>query len=182
MKIFGVGLHRTGTKSLSSALEVLGFRVIHYPDDSRTEYELKNGCKYLSVLNDYDALTDLPAAAFYQELDKAYLGSKFILTVRHSNPWIQSVSRHLAEVENIGWPPEKKKYDAFLLQRIYGCTKFDPKIFEDRFQSHATEVTEYFSNRLNDFLKFNICDGQGWEPLCRFLELAVPKCPFPRDQ
>lgn len=181
MKLFGVGLHRTGTKSLSSALEILGLRVIHYPDDPCTEHELKNGCAELSVLRDYDALTDLPAAAFYRELDKAYPGSKFILTVRKTNPWIQSVSRHLAEVDSIGWPPEKQRYDEFLLQRIYGCARFDPKNFEKCLNSHAQEVDKYFSNRPNDFLKLSICDGEGWEHLCRFLKVPVPNCPFPWD-
>ncbi len=182
MKVFGIGLHRTGTRSLSSALEVLGFRVIHYPDDPRTEYELRSAGCVLSVLRDHDALTDLPAAAFYRELDRAYPGSKFILTVRQTRPWLQSIRRHLAEVENIGWPAEKQQYDKFLLQRIYGQTTFDASRFAKRLESHSREVVGYFRNRSNDFLAMSICGGDGWGALCDFLGMPVPDRLFPWDR
>jgi len=43
MKVFGIGLSRTGTYSLSKALDVLGFYTIHYPIDPTTLLALFNG-------------------------------------------------------------------------------------------------------------------------------------------
>jgi hypothetical protein len=42
-KIFGIGLSRTGTLSLTSALQVLGIETEHYPNDLQTQEELKRG-------------------------------------------------------------------------------------------------------------------------------------------
>ena len=42
-KIFGVGLSRTGTRSLTQGLQMLGFDAIHYPGDETTYAELSNG-------------------------------------------------------------------------------------------------------------------------------------------
>src|SRR5207237_3908 len=47
VKVFGIGLSRTGTTSLTRALELLGYRAKHYPTAE-------------SHFEEYDALTDTP--------------------------------------------------------------------------------------------------------------------------
>src|SRR5205085_2716068 len=92
-KIFGIGLSRTGTTSLTQALELLGYRTVHGPADHVTQLEFyeffATGSQgvHLSVLKEHDALTDAPVCCLYRALDKAYPGSKFILTIREKQSW-----------------------------------------------------------------------------------------------
>jgi hypothetical protein len=38
-KVFGIGLSRTGSMSLTEALTILGFRALHFPADPVTQRE-----------------------------------------------------------------------------------------------------------------------------------------------
>jgi len=49
-KIFGIGLRRTGTKSLAGALNLLGIRTKWFPQDAQTYRELIMGEYRLSIL------------------------------------------------------------------------------------------------------------------------------------
>ena len=69
MKIFGIGLSRTGTKSLSEALGIMGFKTAHYPCDRKTYIELTTGNYTLSILKKFDGITDITAVPFYPQLD-----------------------------------------------------------------------------------------------------------------
>ena len=57
MKIFGVGLPKTGTTSLSEALRILGYTSIHYP----TSFD---------QIKEFDSATDSFVAINYKKLDK----------------------------------------------------------------------------------------------------------------
>ena len=90
-KVFGIGLSRTGTQTLNRALQMLGYEAAHYPPI--TCYRLGRALLDLDEAGKYDALTDIPVARFYKELDSAFPGSKFIMTVRNPDDWIESVER-----------------------------------------------------------------------------------------
>ena len=81
-KIFGIGLSRTGTKSLTSALETLGLKISHFPTDRRTFKELYSGHYNLSILGDVDGITDVTVAPYYAQLEKVFPDALFILTER----------------------------------------------------------------------------------------------------
>src|SRR3954451_20670364 len=95
-RIFGLGLSRTGTTSLTDALELLGYRTIHFPADGRTRNEMlaffatTGGPLRLSLLESADALTDTPVCATFEALDATYPGSRFILTTREKDSWLES--------------------------------------------------------------------------------------------
>jgi hypothetical protein len=93
-KIFGIGLSRTGTKSLTSALHVLGLKAIHYPEDETTLRELTEGNYQFSLLEHFDGITDITVSAFYPQLDQLFPNSKFILTVRDKESWLKSLEKH----------------------------------------------------------------------------------------
>jgi hypothetical protein len=86
--VFGIGLSRTGTGSLSSALNILGWKTIHFPSDSLTFQNLCYGNFNLPILQSYNAITDTPAAAYFAQFDITFPGSKFILTVRDVDTWL----------------------------------------------------------------------------------------------
>src|SRR6186713_1622253 len=99
-KIFALGLSRTGTSSLNEALRVLGHRAVHFPDDAASQTEITKFLARrtpelrLSLLTSMDALSDTPICATYQALDRAYPGSRFILTVRDKESWLESCHQY----------------------------------------------------------------------------------------
>jgi len=84
VKIFGIGLHRSGTSSLAAALRVLGYRTLQTPISVFND--INQPC-----LEENDAFTDLPIPLLYKELDQKYPGSKFICTIRDVDKWLASV-------------------------------------------------------------------------------------------
>ena len=93
-KILGVGMHKTGTKSFANALRTLGYRVTgpfgvneHHAPDTTLRHALK-------TIEEYDAAQDNPWPFLYREIDAAYPGSKFVLTLRDPDDWIRSVVNH----------------------------------------------------------------------------------------
>ncbi len=133
-KVFGIGLSRTGTRSLTFALQVLGFDVCHYPADAETFYELAHAKYDFSVLDEHDGITDITVAPYYAQLDKLYPGSKFILTVREKPSWLKSCRNHwwdrpaFPKVET----PEQETYmktRRLLRAAVFGCYEFDVERF-----------------------------------------------------
>ncbi|TYR78274.1 hypothetical protein FZC66_20125 [Priestia megaterium] len=90
-KVFGIGLSKTGTKSLSKALKILGYKTVHFPlirtNVEEAEYNL-------DILENYDAIADIPTAGLFPHLDIRYPKSKFILTIRNKEDWLNSCERY----------------------------------------------------------------------------------------
>lgn len=183
-KIFGLGLSRTGTRSLTGALQVLGYDTSHYPIDEDTYTELSNGQYDLTLLKYHDGLTDITTVPFYQQLDKAYPGSKFILTVRDKDAWLRSCANHW-----FNRPAFKHTDDPddevhmlmrqFLRSAVYGCYNFVPERFSWVYDQHVAAVKDYFKDRPDDLLILDICSGEGFEKLAPFLGREIPTEPFP---
>ncbi len=161
-KIFGIGLSKTGTTSLARALEILGFRTVHSPRKSYL-YEKRRGLPYFSTLEEYRGFTDFPCWAIYKEVDILYPGSKFILTVRNPHDWYVSRKKHykarLKQDIKLDWDMSKKSMDKLL--------------------KHNQEVMGYFKRRKKDLLVLDIAKGEGWDKLCRFLQVQEPSLTFP---
>ncbi len=179
-KIFGLGLPKSGTSSLHSALTELGFRSNHNPDDKVTEQEIRDSNYKLSVLNKYDALMDTPIPALFAQLDNAWPDSKFILTVRPIDDWINSV-RHAGFNQPYARPKKGSTVD-FYNTLLFGTNVFNEERFRWVYETHHHTVQRYFSGvRENRLLILDLGKGDGWEKLCKFLEKPVPKNPFPRS-
>ena len=178
MKIFGIGLSRTGTQSLTKALNVLGYNAIHW-------YDTKTIIKYLdkkqlsidfNKLEQYDAFTDIPIARIYKELDVCYPNSKFILTVRDMDSWLSSCRNHFKYLEVL--LPNKTAKALHL--DLYGTVHFRKKKFKEAYTRHLKDVLNYFKGRERDLLVIDICGGEGWEKLCPFLNKPLPNQAFPK--
>lgn len=178
MKIFGIGLHKTGTTSLSSALQILGYNTIRFP------YKfLKSSNGELSLdynkINKYDALCDTPIAYFYKELDKKFPNSKFILTIRDLEKWAKSAKKHFSITRAILRENFRGKEVKDYIIRLFGTDVFDYEKFVETYKNHNKQVQDYFSNRKEDILLINICNGGGWDKLCSFLKKPIPEEKFP---
>lgn len=164
-KIFGIGLSRTGTTSLHHALEILGYRSIHYPPLDRIH----------EVLEDHDAASDTPVACIFRELDCRYPDSRFILTVRDYRSWLASTKRFF------GGPMPHEEWRREVRLKTYGRLEWDRRAFLRAYHQHVETVLDYFEQRPGALLVLDIIGGEGWEPLCDFLEVPVPHVPFPHE-
>ena len=95
-KIFGLGIGRTATKSLTAALEILGYNSLHWAPDQATATEVISGAKVSRITEQRDAIIDtiLPLI-HYREYAMRFPTSKFILTSREPESWLQSMRRHM---------------------------------------------------------------------------------------
>ena len=179
-KIFGIGLSKTGTSSLDRALNELGIPSIHYPHDPTTYDELTRGEYRLSVLSTHQGVTDIPVAPFYPQLDQVWPGSKFILTVRETDSWLNSIENHWSFMRE--WADRDayfRRFSEFITACVYGAHAFQRERFLYVYRQHESAVRAYFDGREEDLLVFNVCGGEGWDQLCPFLDLPVPDRQFP---
>jgi len=177
-KIFGIGFHKTGVSSLAIALKILGFRtnkgVLPLRElMNKQEYiELLKNKEYqiyYDVLENYDATLDNPWYILYKELDQKFPNSKFILTIRDDNKWLDSAKNFFSGNKNE------------IHQIIYGVTHIESNedLYLNRYKKHNQEVLKYFKGRENDLLILNWENGDGWKELCSFLNKPIVKLPFP---
>jgi len=168
-KVFCIGWHKTGTTTLGEALLMLGFNVVGARLDLADP--LMNGDVGLLMkeAEKYKAFQDVPWAALFRELDQEYPGSKFILTVRDENKWLNSASNHF----------EDKYYK--LHEWLYGVGKLrgNEDIYLKRYRKHYKEVDEYFKDRPDDLLVIDWSKEVGWKHLCQFLNKPIPAKSFP---
>lgn len=173
--IFGIGAGRTGTQSLNEALNILGYNSIHFPEDFQTYEEIRKAKFNLSIFDSYNALTDLQAALYYEQFDRLYPESKFILTIRPSDEWIASATLHF-DRHHATFTDNTK----MLLTHFFGTYEV---VNQERwvfcYERHNRNVLEYFRDRPQDLLILHLCEGEGWRKLCRFLEVPLPNVPFP---
>jgi hypothetical protein len=181
-RIFGIGMHKTATTSLHLALDVLGINSAHWKNAhwAKAIWDEMHTWGTSLTLEKHYALSDLPITTLYEKLDKGYPGSKFILTVRNENRWLESVKNH--------WSPEHNQFraawstDSFthkIHKAIYGQKHFDAEIFLARYRRHNAEVREYFKHRPDDLLVMDMDSNPGWLDLCNFLDKPIPDCVYP---
>lgn len=179
-KVFGLGLSKTGTSSLTEALNRVGVKTIHYPHDTQTYEQLRNGDYDLHILESYQGATDISVAPYYAQLDRAWPGSKFVLTVREKVSWLRSAELHWRlMLETWNRHPEFRRFTEFIVACVYGSIAFSRDRFSFVYDTHAQNVLRYFQDRPDDLLVLDICGGEGWEALCPFLGVPVPEEPFP---
>lgn len=188
-KVFGIGLSRTGSMSLTEALKILGFRAVHFPADPVTQSEYfeffahPSGTLRLSLLDRYDAVTDNPLSCVYRQLDRAYPGSKFIWTVRDKQSWLHSCElwweRSVIPFMEHDHAAVLRPFMELVGTQVYGSAHFDARLFSAAYDAQMTEVPGYFRGRDQDLLTLNVCAGDGWPQLASFLGTAVPGVVFP---
>ena len=176
-KVFGIGLSKTGTTSLTKALNIVGIHSIHFPHDERTLHELQRGEYRLSILDEYQGASDTPVAPFFAQLDSAWPGSKFILTVREKTSWLRSAEAHWEVIlaKRRATDVAFKAFCDFINASVYGCIDFNAERFTYVYDMHLRQVKEYFANRPDDLLVLDICAGKaGWSDLADFLGVHPP--------
>ena len=192
LKIIGAGFGRTGTLSLKKALEQLGcgpcyhmFEVVERPDHIARWHRLafEGVMDWDALFADFQSTVDWPAARFWHELAECYPTARVLLSVRDPEAWYKSMTDTIFEalqmpIPTSGSEPRRLQMQMarkLVLQDIFGGS-IEKSHAIAVFNRHNDEVKQAFGpDRL---LVFDV--KEGWEPLCRFLEVAEPNEPFPR--
>jgi len=152
-KIFGIGLSRTGTTSLNNFLLKIGYNVIHYPRQEQL-YEFSN-----------DGATDISVIPYYKDLDRLFPNSKFILTTRDKNQWLDSIAPYLERKR--AW--QQARWQVKLREDIYGTSFPNRDQAARAWDKHGYDVYKYFENRPNDLITIDIVGGDSPKELLKFL-------------
>jgi hypothetical protein len=165
-RIFGIGLSRTGNKSLARALRTLGFDAHHWPTSM---HELEN----------HQAVTDITVSCRFKELDRSHPASLFIYTVRDRPSWLKSCKGHWSRLNKIRGTSKLLPFAERAEIALYGTLQYNESILIEAYERHDKSVMEYFKQRPDDLLVLDIIGGQGWDALCGFLSRPVPSVKFP---
>lgn len=181
-KIFGIGLSKTGTTSLTRALDIMGFSAAHYFNNYSGELLAQRDIAL------YDALTDTPVSYQFEELYERYPDAKFIYTTRPLDKWVPSLLKHIQRVLNIS------SYTGFdevvnganetrhgeLFRDVHNKLYVPYKTPEDAYNAHDARVRKFFAERPEaNFQEINFFKGDGFPELARFLGCPEPDQPFP---
>jgi hypothetical protein len=199
LKVIGAGFGRTGTMSLKLALEQLGFgpcyhmtEVMTRPKHDTMWLALAKGeaSDWRPILDGFDATVDWPSTYFWRRLAADNPEAKIILTMRDPDAWYRSAAatifgrmlefealRAESGLETID--PARRRHmemvNAIIVEDTFGGSLGKENAVRV-FTAHNEAVRrEVQPERL---LVYET--GQGWEPLCRFLGVAVPEAPYPR--
>jgi len=179
-KVFGIGLPKTGTTSLFTAFDLLGYRSATFRHlralDPTSWFDGDFGPDQLAG---YDTVTDAPISAYYPQLDIRYPGSKFVLTLRDVEPWLDSCRRHFDKIEAGAGPSE---FGNLSHLAVFGVRRYSADRFRYVHRMHDITARAYFADRPGDLLILDLAAGNGWEELCAFLDRPVPDEPFPHVQ
>lgn len=191
MKIFGIGLNKTGITSLSYALRMLEFKIVQCSFDPELVEKTINSNKYninqfkVKLIDEIDGLTDIQSCILYKQFDHCYPESKFILTTRNKEEWLESCY--------MVYDIKQKIYDKTIIGKIvsptfqklryafYGCD-YDREKWGDIYDKYHQNVFDYFKNRLNDLLVIdvNLSDNEKWKKMCNFLNKKILHIKYPK--
>ena len=168
-RAYGIGLGRTGTRSLQKALQLLGYKeIVHNPP-------------FLPDIVDKEAAIEGITLQSYPVLVELYPDAKFILSMRALDPWLASCKRAFAQFPKELISKDSPYYCAMVRNRLnrYGTVDFDEEKMVIHYFKYHYRVLSFFVNRAHQLLRFNLFDGGGWKQLCSFLECPEPIEPFP---
>jgi hypothetical protein len=192
LTVVGAGLGRTGTNSLKVALEqLLGGRCYHMhelierPGD--TEYWERAAAGELVswdwLRRDYVATVDFPAAMFWRELLADSPDAVVLLSTRDSaQTWWDSYQRTILQSLSGDVPPDRPDWARRRAMNVSVLARLTPGWQReadaiDAYERHNENVRRSVPpDRLIDWRP-----GDGWEPICSVLGVAVPEDPFPHE-
>jgi hypothetical protein len=184
-KVFGIGLSKTATTSLNQALTLLGYDSAHW---TRGGQRVLGWPEFFHA----DAATDTPCAAQFESLYYTFEQSQFVYTVRDIDSWEESIQEHFGMESprelrrlwkkqsfwegNHGW----RWYNSLRWIQIQECLYARHDTWTAAYKEYDQRVRRFFEDKPDDrLLIMNIPEGDGWEPLCDFLDREIPDQEFP---
>ncbi len=170
MKVIGVGLNKTGTKTLGYYLRQLGFRHRTYDYEAFQAYLKGDVAGLLQKMEEYDSFEDWPWPLFFREIDDHFPDARFVLTVRESpEVWYRSLCNMAVRMGPL------KRYE----KHIYGYAM--PQGHREEhiqiYRAHNEAVLEHFGGRPDKLLEICWEEGDDAQKLARFLGVPAPEVP-----
>jgi hypothetical protein len=192
LDVIGAGFGRTGTLSLKLALEKLGFskcyhmaELFGHPEHVPMWAAAHRGepVDWEKLYDGYRATVDWPSCNLWETHAQLYPKAKVILTVRDPEAWHKSVMNTIYQSSKVmlhSDDPNLRRMgewgNEIVWQYVFGGR------VEDR--THAIAVYQAHNARVQATIpkaRLLVLEAsQGWEPLCRFLNVPVPPEPYPR--
>ncbi|KAJ8653579.1 hypothetical protein O0I10_010726 [Lichtheimia ornata] len=163
------------------------------------QYMNKTIVDWEKAYKNYDAAVDWPTCVFYKELMQHYPESRVILVVRSPESWYKSVQRTILPLVRLSrkfkdrmLPEHVKQVRALWLQsfiykdeqqkvpmdvnEVYNFL-FDPAAMRQMYMDHIEDVKRSVPA---ERLLVMTLGRDGWDPLCQFLGVPIPKdLPYP---
>ena len=188
LQVIGAGFPRTGTASLKAALEQLGVGACYHMSECLgrpnhwQQWALAadgGAVDWDELFEGYAATTDAPACHFYEALAAKYPRAKLILTKRDPDRWFESTQATIlsavATQRFAGAPPAFNAMMHKLGWHPADAAMHDREKMIARLTAHEAAVERTIPR--SRLLVFEL--GEGWEPLCEFLDRPIPGSPFP---
>lgn len=203
MKVIGAGLPRTATTTQMFALEQLGFAPCYHMrnllGDLENELPLWQAAEdgnpdWERIFGDAQSTVDWPSARYYAQLMDVYPDAKVLLSVRDGASWVRSmretvwgvyfgdsVLRHVSDARAVIDP----LWRGFL--ELMNRMNWDEESGVLAGDTQSEDGLIAIMDRWNEGVKSTVPADrllvwrpqEGWEPLCRFLDVDVPDEPLP---
>jgi hypothetical protein len=186
LRIIGAGLGRTGTASLQLALQqLLDGRCYHmievftHPEHVSMWHAAVRDepVDWDALFEEYNAAVDWPVCSFWRPLMERYPDALVLLSSRSSaEVWWKSASDTIFEAfRREGFGAEEWRAMVTDLFALHWSPLDDKNAAMAAYERHNAEVRAGVpADRLIDWQP-----GDGWEPICAALGVAVPDDPFP---
>lgn len=190
LEVIGAGFGRTGTLTLKTALEMLGFGPCHHmvevianPQQIPFWNRAAKGeaVDWEEVYGAYRATVDWPGCHFYAQLAERYPKARVILSKRDPERWYDSMRETILpgimQMDPASLTDDNPMlFGGMILARDTFAFDFSKDNVIAAYERHNADVQRRIpAERL---LVFEVT--QGWEPLCAHLGVPVPNAPFPR--
>lgn len=205
-KVFCIGMNKTGTTTMLKTFKKLNFRAAPQIKQEQDIGDINSSNQHLKIKKfcwKYNFFQDLPFSQgnFYQEIDQIFPKSKYILTVRDSEKWFESLCNfHLICFRNMGLNFKNisevkkehiKKFNWIKEGYYYNYTKkfwisefkndqviHDWNLLYNKdhyiyvYEKRNKEIQRYFQKKKEDLLIFNVNENKDILKILDFLNMS----------
>jgi len=213
-KIFGIGANKTGSTSLTAIFKKLNYVVAsQVKQEKLTTLDVQNRDfrTLKNFINKYQFFQDKPISedTTYITVDAMFPKSKFILTVRDSEQWFESMKNFHLKIINKANNTQKEKLTKEDLENFsyieegywIKCNKFswiteidnenkskynyellyNKEHYIKLYEQRNQSILKYFQNKPEDLLVLNVSKEQDISRILNFLKISKDKnFPFPK--
>lgn len=173
LRVFGIGLNKTGTTSLKLAFEKLGLRHFSRSPRAFRLYRQERWDQLFAMIAPFQSFEDWPWPLMVPQLLEHYGdNARFVLTRRRSaQDWLDSLKAHSLKTN----PDNNPRFKIFGYHYPHGVEAQHLAFYE----THLAETRALFADRPGQLCELCWEEGDGWSDLCGFLDMRAPWGAFP---